>query len=636
VKTEIVFLSTYPLVSFTLTFYHANYLNIQCETLTRYWWWNVKKESRTWLVGFLFSLVLWCSMIVSCQTCHAAGSTLHVGLGQEYLTIQSAIDAANESDTILVHSGTYNEEIIIDKALTLMGESQGTVYLIGDGDHTIKVTADNVIITQCTIKNNAGSHACIFLLSASNCEISHTTIRLGGNGIYLVSSDENTITENTIKDNNIGLYLSNSRNNIIQSNTIYQNNANGVFLPSTSTGNIFARNDFSENSQSNARDAGSNSWSVEGQGNFWDNYNGYDSNGDGIGDSPYDVPGGHNQDLHPLGYFLSGSPIPVAFIDSITPNPATQGATVQFHGHGTDDGVILQWQWSSNIDGMLSSSEDFSTGSLSIGTHSISFRVKDDDDQWSDYAMKSLSINAPSTDPPGGNPTNQRPTASILSVNPSTLVYGEEVYIHGIGTDADGFIIAYSWSSNIDGELCTDSACTIMGLSAGTHILSFKVQDNSNEWSDEATFTLTVISEDTSTNTAPIALPGESYSGYVNNTLLFDASSSYDPDGDTITSYIWSFGDGTTGSGFKVAHVYTSSGTFPVKLTVTDSQGLSSSASTVAVITPATSTETNQHQTSPDPSGGNWLPIPGFETGIILAVLGLLAFWKVSRKKRKS
>lgn len=595
----------------------------------------MKKERRNWLAGFLFSLILCCSLIVTCQTCHAVGSTLHVGAGQTYPTIASAIDAANESDTILVHSGTYTEEIVIDKTLTLMGESQGTVYIVGDGDHTIKVTADNVVITQCTIKNNAGSHACIFLLSASNCEISQTTIRLGGNGIYLVSSDENTIIENTIKENNIGMYLSNSRNNIVQSNTIYQNNANGVFLPSTSTGNMFARNDFSENTQSNARDSGSNSWSVEGQGNFWDDYNGYDDNGDGIGDSPYDIPGGHNQDLYPLGYFLSGSPTPVAFIDSITPNPATQGTTVQFHGHGTDDGVILQWQWSSNIDGILSSSEDFSTGSLSIGTHSISFRVKDDDDQWSDAAITSLVINAPSEEPPGENPTNQKPSASILSVNPSSLVFGEELYIHGIGTDTDGFIIAYRWSSNIDGELCTDSACTITGLSAGTHTLSFKVQDNSNEWSDEATVTLPVISEDTSTNTAPVALPGDSYSGSVNTTLLFDASSSYDPDGDTIASYIWSFGDGATGSGYKVAHVYTKSGTYPVKLTVTDSQGLSSSASTSVVITPTTSTEPNQQpNSSTDSSNDGWLPIPGFETGIILAALGLLLVWRYTRRKK--
>lgn len=35
-------------------------------------------------------------------------------------------------------------------------------------------------------------------------------------------------------------------------------------------------------------------------GNYWDDYNGTDEDGDGIGDAPYDIPGNRTQDLYPL------------------------------------------------------------------------------------------------------------------------------------------------------------------------------------------------------------------------------------------------------------------------------------------------------------------------------------------------
>ena len=87
---------------------------------------------------------------------------------------------------------------------------------------------------------------------------------------------------------------------------------------------------------------------------------------------------------------------PTAFIDSITPNPATQGKdTVHFKGHGTDtDGYIVAYYWTSSIDGFMSSSKEFtkSASELSVGTHTIYFKVKDNDDQWSDWDTATLTI----------------------------------------------------------------------------------------------------------------------------------------------------------------------------------------------------------------------------------------------------
>jgi len=55
----------------------------------------------------------------------------------------------------------------------------------------------------------------------------------------------------------------------------------------------------------------------------------------------------------------------------------------------------------------------------------------------------------------------------------------------------------------------------------------------------------------------------------VNDRISFDAGKSYDPDG-KIESYLWSFGDDTTGSGKTVNHTYSKPGKYSVRLTVRD------------------------------------------------------------------
>jgi len=63
----------------------------------------------------------------------------------------------------------------------------------------------------------------------------------------------------------------------------------------------------------------------------------------------------------------------------------------------------------------------------------------------------------------------------------------------------------------------------------------------------------------------------------VGDEVVFDASESKDPDGQ-IVEYLWDFGDGSPAeSGPAVIHIYAAAGSYTVKLTVTDDQGLSNS-----------------------------------------------------------
>ena len=80
------------------------------------------------------------------------------------------------------------------------------------------------------------------------------------------------------------------------------------------------------------------------------------------------------------------------------------------------------------------------------------------------------------------------------------------------------------------------------------------------------------VSAQTVINALPTANAGVDFNAIVNKTVVFDASRSYDPDGQ-IKSFVWDFGDGSSGWGVAPTHIYTSSGTFIATLTVTDDNG---------------------------------------------------------------
>jgi len=77
--------------------------------------------------------------------------------------------------------------------------------------------------------------------------------------------------------------------------------------------------------------------------------------------------------------------LPTATISSINPNLAVDGQYVSFEGTGADsDGTIIEYNWTSSIDGHLSTMPSFSTSDLSVGTHTIYLKVKDNEGEWSD------------------------------------------------------------------------------------------------------------------------------------------------------------------------------------------------------------------------------------------------------------
>jgi len=90
----------------------------------------------------------------------------------------------------------------------------------------------------------------------------------------------------------------------------------------------------------------------------------------------------------------------------------------------------------------------------------------------------------------------------------------------------------------------------------------------------------------TPSNDPPIAEAGGPYSGAPGQAIAFNGSASTDGDG-SITSYAWTFGDGTSGTGVSPSHAYAAAGDYVATLTVTDNGGLTASdTATVTVGVP--------------------------------------------------
>ena len=139
-----------------------------------------------------------------------AQTTINVGPGQAYTTIQSGIDAASNGDTVLVAPGTYNENIDFKgKAITVTSSGGAAVTVIDGGSRGPAVTFKSGETAAAVISGFTIQHGGDF----GNSE-------LPGNGNLYISNSTPTIRNNTITLGDCWGIESNESAPLIQDNTI--------------------------------------------------------------------------------------------------------------------------------------------------------------------------------------------------------------------------------------------------------------------------------------------------------------------------------------------------------------------------------------------------------------------------------
>ena len=258
---------------------------------------------------------------------------------------------------------------------------------------------------------------------------------------------------------------------------------------------------------------------------------------------------------------INEAPVPV--IEAV--EWAAVNESVSFSGAGSydSDGEIVSYHWICS-DGSTCEGVEFIHAFANPGECQVTLSVDDGRNVNNSKAFSTVQIKV-----------NHPPVAVG---GPDRIVSpGEVVEFDGsLSQDIDGEITYYHWDFG-DGGTAEGAKVSHVYEQPGRMLVRLTVSDNSGVSSGRAYDEVSVR-----VNAAPIAVAGgdiEAYFEGAHDGIVFDASKSYDPDGDPLT-YHWDFGDGKSANGMIVTHKYLKPGTYTVKLTVNDGSGVSSGKST--------------------------------------------------------
>ena len=164
----------------------------------------------------------------------------NIDKGTSYNHIQEALEAPEtvNGNTIFADDGIYEEHLVLNKSVSLIGENQKATIIDGKNSGTVlTVKADGVTVSGFTVKDSGsmfppyGNDCGILLDHCAGVNLSHNTVTHSRIGIYLYYSEGNAIEQNTVHSNTEnGILLWHSGKNRMSENIMVNNTRNfGVF-----------------------------------------------------------------------------------------------------------------------------------------------------------------------------------------------------------------------------------------------------------------------------------------------------------------------------------------------------------------------------------------------------------------------
>ena len=249
------------------------------------------------MLSFVFSLIIL--------------SLFEIGIGKATVliredgTVEPENSPIQKNGTVYYLMGDINQSVSILKNDIIF---DGNGYIINPITRGVTIYGvDNVTVKNCIIKE--GKEVGFMVDRSSNIKILNNTVTgtsvlfpglqpTGGILFWIVNSS--IISGNYLEENYESIFLgAKSQYNLIVANILI-NNQNGISLYDSSNNRIYKNNFINNTIQVyDNKSTSINTWQNNSEGNYWDDFNGIDSNGDGIGDTPY-ILDENNQDNYPL------------------------------------------------------------------------------------------------------------------------------------------------------------------------------------------------------------------------------------------------------------------------------------------------------------------------------------------------
>ena len=385
-------------------------------------------------------------------------------------------------------------------------------------------------------------------------------------GVTCINNSNPTIRGNTISQNNeTGIITDLDSTGTIQGNVIAENKV-GIELGGNSLNNVVYHNNFLNNTEQTTSRGPLNVWDNGAEGNYWSDYNGVDSNGDGIGDTllphlgidnfPLVQPWNETRTFN--AYAWKGITYQVttqsnntiaAFDSSISTKQVSFNATGPSGNVGycnvTIPKALLQGNpYQVNVDekaaSNISVTETAEETSIYFVYNLTTHRVKI-------TGTQVLDIIPPLADA-GPNQTVNEDIVMTLD---------------GSGSYDNVGVVNHTWTFvDVTPKTLTGMKPTYIFNTPGKYTATLNVTDAIGNWNISSVL-VTVLDI-----TPPIANAGQNQTILQGETLTFDASKSNDNVG--IVSYSWDFGDGTSQTGIAATHNYSNPGAYLVTLTAKD------------------------------------------------------------------
>ena len=198
-------------------------------------------------------------------------------------------------------------------------------------------------------------------------------------------------------------------------------------------------------------------------GNYWDKYSGYDSNGDGFGEEPYQVDSGVYDNL-PLTSFVDQRP-PIVYLDEPTEGQVFNSRTVLVRFRAFDDVAVAQcWVILDGTETQIPGCrKQYNLTGVSDGTHTLKIKV-------SDFAgktdEKSVSFKVDAT----------KPMVEIDSPEEGKEYRGE-VQVYFTATDSSPIECFYRIDSEEEKKISGCDDFKLTNLTTGQHKLTIRVMD---------------------------------------------------------------------------------------------------------------------------------------------------------------